>query len=69
MESCNKAIKSRMKKKGEAIVETDYKGVKNFPRLCTKLMIEHPYLYDVLKKCQIEGETNSKEFLKQNAEN
>jgi len=49
-------------------VETDYKGIKNFPRLCAKLMIEHPYLYDVLKKCQIEGETGTKEFLKAHPE-
>ena len=45
-------------------MDADYKGIRNFPRLCTKLMIEHPFLFDLLKKYQVEAETGKDEFAK-----
>jgi hypothetical protein len=38
-----------MKKKGEVLADEDFKGLKNFPRLCTKLLLEYSAFYDALK--------------------
>jgi uncharacterized protein YajQ (UPF0234 family) len=65
LEQVSKAIKSRIKKKGETQTDEDFKGIKNFPRLCTKLVVEYDYLYDALKNNLVQAEINPKAFMKQ----
>ena len=62
LDKVGSAIRSRMKKKGEAQADEDFKGIKNFPRLCTKLLLEYEYFYDALKNEQVRAEINPKAY-------
>ena len=50
LEDSVSTIKSNIKKKGEQQADGDYNGIKNFPKLCTKLLLEKPYFADCLKQ-------------------
>ena len=69
LEQTSSAIKSRIKKKGEVQTDEDFKGIKNFPRLCTKLLLEYEYLADALKINQVQAEINPKGYQKHSSQN
>lgn len=64
LDKATSAIKSRQKKKGEVQTDEDLNGIKNFPKLSLKLLLEHEYLSDLVKANQILAELDKKQYLK-----
>lgn len=57
-----KLFKREQKKAGEVLEDTEYNGVKNFPRLCLREILRHDYVYDCLKQCQTLAELNPENY-------
>ena len=49
MDAVEKAISSRIKKKGEVLDNSEFNGLSNFPKLIVKLMLENEYFFDCVK--------------------
>ena len=65
VDSFEKEIKDRIKKAGEVQEDVDYNGIKNFPRLCLKLLLGNEYIADMLKMVAVACEFDQK-YLKKN---
>uniref|UniRef100_A0A7S3CJF5 Uncharacterized protein n=1 Tax=Strombidium rassoulzadegani TaxID=1082188 RepID=A0A7S3CJF5_9SPIT len=69
MDEVSKEISKRIKKKGEQQKDEDNNGIKNFPKLCVKLMLEKPYLSDMIKANQLQSELDPDNFESSGAQN
>ena len=62
LEDVGASIKKRIRKKGEQLPDEDFNGIKNFPKLCVKLLLEKPFFSDMLKANQIQAELDPNGF-------
>ena len=69
LEQASQAISSRKQKKGEVLAYENLNGTKNFPKLCTKLLLEHPFIFDRVKQSQVGLEMENDSFTISNPQN